>query len=228
MRAEKLRMSDIEIRTFHPIAFDSPDHLVPLGTKYDNFTNSKFVEKCETYLRNNNITRGLILDLGCAGGGNVLSFVEKGHDAYGLEGSDYSLKIGRAAWSVIPNRLFTCDISRDFTIYRNKEIVLFDIIMSFEVMEHIPYDRLNMYFENIYKHMNSKTLFIGSFTTTRSKKYPHHHQTIMSKKSWLKHMDRLKLFKLVDLKWRSDEYLRFSSKKGNCIPVSFLRKNDEL
>src|SRR4051794_15533936 len=33
----------ISLQTKHPIAFESPDHLAPWGTAYDNSTNKKFI-----------------------------------------------------------------------------------------------------------------------------------------------------------------------------------------
>jgi hypothetical protein len=54
------------------------------------------------------------MDLGCSGGGIILDALLRGHMAIGLEGSDVSLKQQRAEWRVIPNHLFTCDITKPF------------------------------------------------------------------------------------------------------------------
>lgn len=211
----------ITVVTDYPIAFDSPDHLIPLGTKKDNHRNPKFVKSCEKLLKGK---KGRILDIGCAGGGCVEDFVDRGHNAMGIEGSDYSLKLKRASWSTIPDRLFTCDASREFTICEDGEPMKFDIIYSCDVMEHIHPSRLEQYFINIYNHLDRKGIFIGSFTTTKSKKYPDHHQSIMSKKGWIKFIKNLGKFKLVDLKWKPKQHLRFSALKANCIPVAFKLK----
>lgn len=211
----------ITIITDYPIAFDSPDHLIPLGTKRDNHKNMKFVTSCEKILKDK---KGNILDIGCAGGGCIEDFVNRGHNALGIEGSDYSLKLKRAAWNTIPDRLFTCDASRKFSILNNNEEMRFDIICSFDVMEHIHPSRLEQYFINIYNHLHVNGVFIGTFTTTKSKKFPMHHQTIMGKRGWIKFIKKLGKFKIVDLKWNPEQYLRFSKLGANCIPIAFKLK----
>jgi len=225
-----------ELLTNFPIAFDSPDHLMPLGTKKDNSRNHRFIKKCEEWLQEKKIKKGTILDMGCAGGGCVEDFAALGHDVYGLEGSDYSQKIKRAAWRTIPDRLYTCDISRPFSIYLNNRPATFDLIFSFDVMEHIKKSRLQTYFQNIYNHLADESLFIGTFTSRRSNlnirkrkkhpemKYPKHHQTVMTKKQWYRFIKKLGLFTVVGLKWKKKDYLRYSLVKENCIPISFQKK----
>src|SRR5207248_9177170 len=41
----------LEVETKHPVAFSSPDHLVPHGTKYNNSTNKKFVLLMNEFFR---------------------------------------------------------------------------------------------------------------------------------------------------------------------------------
>jgi len=214
----------ITVVTKFPIAFDSPDHLVPLGTKRDNHRNILFVKSCEKLLHKMGCKSGNILDLGCAGGGCVEDFAKRGHNAIGLEGSDYSLICKRDSWATIPDRLFTCDISRPYKILDDDRLMKYDIIYSFEVMEHIHPKRLKVYFENIYNHMKGTSIFIGSFTTTKSRKFPDHHQTIMNKKQWHSFVKKLNLFKILNLKWKSKQYLRTSALKENCLPIVFKKK----
>ncbi len=73
----------IVVHTSKPIALDSPDHLVPLGTRQDNSVNRAFNRKLRTL-----IPQPRVLDLGCAGGGMVASFLDEGDFAVGVEGSD--------------------------------------------------------------------------------------------------------------------------------------------
>lgn len=211
-------MPTITIDTKFPIAFDSPDHLIPVGTKQDNTKNLLFVKSCEKLLKNK---KANILDIGCAGGGCVEDFVKRGHNAIGIEGSDYSLKIKRASWATIPGRLFTCDASRDFTVLEGSKRMKFDLIYSFEVMEHIHPDRLKRYFKNIKNHLKKDGIFIGTYTCTKSKKNPDHHQSVMGSSTWIKYIKNLKMFKIIDLKWTQKQYLRSSKLKRNCIPVAF-------
>ncbi|HMC26864.1 MAG TPA: hypothetical protein VKM56_03610, partial [Verrucomicrobiae bacterium] len=84
--------SGLTIETKHPIAYESPDHISPSGTKENNSTNKKFV------LRVNEIVSRefpgedkYFMDLGCSGGQLVADFKNMNWVAVGLEGSDYSL-----------------------------------------------------------------------------------------------------------------------------------------
>jgi len=44
-------MKRIAVITDCPVAIDSIDHLIPLGTKIDNHRNIKFVKSCEKLIR---------------------------------------------------------------------------------------------------------------------------------------------------------------------------------
>jgi len=213
--------NNFKLITKFPIAKDSPDHTRPLGTRLDSSRSNRYLQKCEEWLSQHDKQSGVILDLGCAGGGCVEDFVNKGYDAYGLEGSNYSQKRKRSAWRTIPDRLFTCDVSRPFTIMRGEEILKFDIIQSFEVMEHIKRKRLKFFFKNIHKHMKDDGIFIGSFSTRKGGwKY---HQTVMNKDKWMQYIEQLGIFEFVQLEWEWNDYLRKSENKALCIPV-VLRK----
>ena len=102
------------LETEYPVALDSLDHVYPLGTALDNTINLEFNERIYALFPGKTIS---ILDLGCAGGGMVKSFVDAGHIAVGLEGSDYNLKHKRAEWATVPDNLFTCDCSRPFILH---------------------------------------------------------------------------------------------------------------
>src|ERR1043165_5976626 len=89
----------LQLETNHPIAFESPDHLVPWGTGRDNSTNKKFVAYMDSLLKKEHLQGPLgAMDLGCSGGQLVRDFRDLGWLAVGLEGSDYSLKHSRANW----------------------------------------------------------------------------------------------------------------------------------
>jgi hypothetical protein len=105
----------IKLETSFPVAFDSPDHLVPHGTAKDNSTNLMFNLKVEKLFKNlNRLLK--VLDLGCSGGGFVRSCIERGCLAVGLEGSDYSKIHRRAEWPILGDYfLFTSDITRPFS-----------------------------------------------------------------------------------------------------------------
>lgn len=149
----------IKVITDHPIAYESLDHTEPLGTKQDNTHHKLFVRKTME------VFEGPVnhIDLGCAGGGLVLDFLEYGNFSVGIEGSDYSLKIKRAEWATIPDNLFTADITKPFHVEVDGEPAKFDIITAWEVMEHIHEHDLPQLFENI-KHLmrDEASLFVCS------------------------------------------------------------------
>jgi len=129
----------IEIRTKKTVAVDSPDNINPAGTAIDNSINLRFNEKLFVLLgQGQRLLR--VLDLGCSGGGFVKSMVDSGHDAFGIEGSDYSAKMRRAEWRTIPERLFTADVSEPFEVVENGTLVKFDLITAWELMEHFNTD----------------------------------------------------------------------------------------
>lgn len=75
------------------IAYESIDHMRPLGTRMDNHTSVEFIEELEEYFA---MYRGIdkikLLDLGCAGGQFVVDMAVRGHIAVGLEGSNYNIR----------------------------------------------------------------------------------------------------------------------------------------
>lgn len=155
--------NEFSLSTAHPIAVRSDDHRHPRGTRNDNTRCPRFVRKCE-YIFERKIRA---LDLGCAGGGLVLDFLLAGHSSLGLEGSDYSLKWQRAEWRFLRDRLFTCDITEPYSIIDNGagKPAKFDLISAWEVLEHLPEDRLEPFFANIRNHLADNGLLTASVAT---------------------------------------------------------------
>src|SRR5262249_52883832 len=137
-----------------PVAYDSPDHRFPTGTRRDNSRNRRFNVKLYQLLGRHMPRVGprgawvywpnidlKVLDIGCAGGGFVKDCLDDGYLAVGLEGSDYSKKRNRAEWATIPDYLFTCDVTKDFDVVLRdgggERRILFDAVTAWEVMEHI-------------------------------------------------------------------------------------------
>jgi len=159
-----------QIKTNYPIALTSRDHLIPRGTKNDNSRNLRFNNKIAV-IKPYSIS---ILDLGCAGGAMVKSFIDQGHFAIGLEGSDYSLNRQRAEWATIPEYLFTTDISKPFQVFVNDKPHKFDLITAWEFLEHIEEKDLSIVFQNINKHLLNDGLFIVSISWNEE----FHHRTL--------------------------------------------------
>ncbi len=172
-----------QVHTNHPVAVDSLDHLHPLGTMQDNSTNIEFSRRLMAILPDN----PTVLDIGCAGGGFVKEMVDLGADAIGIEGSDYSKVRARAEWGVIPERLFTADVTEHFSVKGNSDrIHCFDCVTAWEFWEHIPESGLFIALWNIREHLKVGGLHICSISNEPS---PHDgvdlHRTQRDLRWWL-------------------------------------------
>lgn len=183
----------MKVITDYPIAIDSPDHLYPWGTAYDNHTNLGFIAEVENYFTNKEKIN--FLDIGCSGGQLAVDFCERGHLSVGIEGSNYSVVNERANWPEYHNKnLFTCDASKPYKIVDdNNEKIIFDCISSWEVIEHISPDDLGIFFKNIYDHMSEESIFVGGISLisdchTCNGRYEtpvELHQSVFPKEYWI-------------------------------------------
>jgi 2-polyprenyl-3-methyl-5-hydroxy-6-metoxy-1,4-benzoquinol methylase len=154
--------SKVNIVTNHPIAYESKDYQEPFGTARDNTKNGSYVrELIRRCGRNMHY-----MDIGCSGGGFVRQFLEQGVFAVGVEGSDYCLKHRRAEWSIIPDNLFTADITKPFQFtFEADNQVLFDAISAWDVLEHIDEKDLPQLLNNLRNNLKDSGLFIASIAT---------------------------------------------------------------
>jgi 2-polyprenyl-3-methyl-5-hydroxy-6-metoxy-1,4-benzoquinol methylase len=154
--------SELYLKTDFLVAYESLDHLFPLGTMQDNTRSYPFYKKCKSLYED----KLSYLDLGCSGGGSVFDFSLHGHTSIGLEGSDYSKKRGRANWRTIPNNLFTCNIVKPFEILSktNNTQFKFKVINCWEVLEHIEETDLDQLFINVLAHLDDDGIFVGSIS----------------------------------------------------------------
>lgn len=181
-------MPTIKIKTNKPVAFDSPDHIMPFGTANDNNVNLRFNKKLFRLIHKSELS---VLDLGCAGGGFVKSILDDSGFAVGIEGSDYSKKIKRAEWETIPNYLFTGDITEPFQLFQvaqdgREQELKFNLITAWEVLEHIREDQLVNVFQNIKHRLSPGGMVVVSITAADGvvEGIPLH-QTIKKRKWWL-------------------------------------------
>jgi SAM-dependent methyltransferase len=158
----------VRLECAKPVAVDSPDHLHPIGAAHDNSTNPEFNRRLYALWPGRKIR---VLDLGCAGGGFVEECIRDDNMAIGLEGSSRPMQEQRDAWARIPANLFTCDITEPFTL-RNEDgsPARFDAITMWEVIEHIPREKLGILLENVRRHLSLSGVFVVSTTTLPSVK----------------------------------------------------------
>jgi len=155
----------IQVITDKPIAYDSLDHINPYGCVNDNNSSCFYINEVKKYFNNNKIN---VLDLGCAGGRIIVDHILWGDLAVGLEGSDNALNgAGAHNWRQYKDKnLFFCDITEPFKIVdENGNLIKFDYIQMWEVLEHIPEDKLPVLFKNIKDHLKDYGLFAGSVAT---------------------------------------------------------------
>lgn len=152
-------MPRLTLHTDKPVALDSPDHLYPFGTAQDNSTDAVFNEDLFRLVPASEVR---LLDIGCSGGGFVKSILDAGGLGVGVEGSDYSKLRRRAEWATIPDNLFTADATHRFQVYDNGEPLTFNVITSWEVLEHIAEEDLDTFFENIQRHLDPQGMVVVS------------------------------------------------------------------
>jgi len=173
----------VSVKTKKPVAFDSSDHIKPRGTLRDNSSNYNFNLKAYQFFNYKNIS---VLDLGCSGGAMVKSFIDDGHFAVGIEGSDISKKFGLGEWATIPKHLHTADLTENFTVLLNNKVKKFNLITMWEVLEHIPKNKLKNLLTNIYKHLEEGRIFFGSidFRPDGDVITKHKYHLTLENKSW--------------------------------------------
>lgn len=171
------------LKTNHPVALDSLDHIHAYGAASNNSRCTVFNEKLHAWFKSANAS---VLDLGCSGGGMVHDLLEMGFVAVGLEGSDYSLKTKRAEWPLIPDNLFTCDVTKPFTLSMHTEPHPFDVVTAWEFWEHIKEADLSGVFENINQHSRKGSHLICSISCSSSLHNGiEFHQTMRPSEWWL-------------------------------------------
>ena len=140
---------------------DSPDYTNPIGAIHDDTTDLLYIQSIENYFNNKKLTT---LELGCAGGRIVKDLADRGHDAYGIEGTPYPLQRNRPAWrQFYKTRLFNCDLSKPFELLTNDgNDMKFDVISHWEFLEHLPPDSLDYFHARLYIHLKEDgSIFSG-------------------------------------------------------------------
>ncbi|TSC86270.1 MAG: type 12 methyltransferase, partial [Microgenomates group bacterium Gr01-1014_16] len=93
-----------------------------------------------------------------------------------------------------PDYLFTCDITKPFTLHTGNKIPYsFGIVTAWEVLEHILKENLPSLFANVHRHLNPDGLFIVSVTNYPSPnpnyKNVDMHRTLQDLTWWLDQLE---------------------------------------
>ena len=196
----------ITVKAEREVAFTSPDHLMPWGTRRDNSQNRRFNDKLyKLFPRFHDVLK--VLDLGCSGGGFVKNCLDDGCLAVGLEGSDVSKKFQRAEWRTIPEFLFICDVTAEFEMSIETKSgwqrLEFDVVTCWEMMEHIAEAGITTVAANVKKHLAPGGLWIMSVSSIEDVvNGVRLHQTVQPKGWWVQKFAGLGLRHL-------EEYVRY-------------------
>ncbi len=185
----------IVLKAEREVAYTSADNIMPWGTRRDNSKNRRFNEKLYLlYNIQNNWIK--ILDMGCSGGGFVRDCLNDGCLAVGLEGGDWSKNSKRAEWATIPDYLFTCDVTGDFDLFLKKdgqyERLQFDVVTSWELIEHIAENDLAKLAANVKNHLLPSGLWIMSVSPNEEIiRGIRLHRTVKPKAWWINKFEEL-------------------------------------
>jgi cyclopropane fatty-acyl-phospholipid synthase-like methyltransferase len=220
-----------KVETRFPVAYDSPDNIIPLGAKNDNNTNLELIKQILN-LQIPDIVINLI-DLGCARGQFVVDCHKAGIRTVGIEGSDFNVNNiwfssnWKDYYAFSPKHiepiLFTADLRHDYQIFFDNTPFHAHIITSWEVTEHIPPKNLKTYFNNIFKHLAIGGMFIGSISISESGPY---HVSIFDEKTWRTVLLPQYLpdgFEIIDYPFT--ESVNDSYVKNNCAFLIAIRRN---
>lgn len=176
---------EIELKTDFPIALNSHDHLMPDSTAEGLSRPTLFVRHCIDVLGGDIRT----LDIGTGAAGLVYEWAVNGVLAAGIDGSDFCRKNKIGYWPLLPNNLLTCDITKPFK-FTNKESsvgVGFDVITSWEVLEHIAASDLAILFTNIRNNLKDNGYFICSISLVRyTDQFGNPYHVTLQPKDWWK------------------------------------------
>ncbi|MBS0426087.1 MAG: hypothetical protein JSR41_02225 [Proteobacteria bacterium] len=206
--------------TDYPVAYDSPDHLHPVGTVLDHTRQPRFIRACEDYFGAGKQLS--FLDIGCSAGGVVWDAVLRGHIGIGLEGSDVSRLQQRAEWRLLRDSLFTCDVTRPFELGQGGSSPFqFDVISAWEVLEHLTREGVDGLFANLARHTHPGSVFAcsisqvgGGFTEDGVPL----HQTLEPLPWWQERAARHG-FEVLD----SEAFARLDFARGNGNPSVYYR-----
>lgn len=134
----------------------------------------------------------------------------------------------RAEWPFLSDKfLFTADITKPFQVTLNEKPLVFDVITAWEVMEHLPEERLDIVCRNIYNHLEEHGLAIMSISTSeetiRGQKL---HLTVKDKDFWSNVFESNNLINLGSYsRYFNTQYVRGAKQNAPGSFHMFLSRN---
>ncbi|MDA0323246.1 MAG: class I SAM-dependent methyltransferase [Verrucomicrobia bacterium] len=180
-----MRFKKITLEAERDLAFDSIDYQVSRGSRNDSNSNWRFNQKLYALYPLQMLT---ILDIGCGGGAFVRTCIDDGQIAVGIEGNDFSKRVGRRDWRSIPDFLFTCDATHPFQFKIHldgvQQDLQFDVVTSWEFIEHIADDDISKVAENVKRHLKQGGLWILSANTGNDFRCGHNFHLAVHDEPW--------------------------------------------
>lgn len=168
-------MSQIKIITKSPLCVNEPDYKIHqdengelrnlkqnCSAGEDKSTDSSLIEEIVApSFKENKLN---CLDLGCAAGNFILDLSSREETGLcvGLDGSRGVYK--HSTWHNESNKniLHHANLVEPFRVEHNGNLALFDIITCWEVIEHFREDQLDVFFNNVKRHLKPGGMFFGS------------------------------------------------------------------
>ena len=195
--------SELDCTISNPVAVDSLDNIHPKGA-LTSICNKGFLLEIEKWIWPRSVS---YLDLGCAQGALVKSARQLGWRAYGVDGAS----VTRQDCSYILQGDITKSIQ--FSGYLN-------LITAWEVLEHIPKEKL----ENVFNNIVSNLAMGGYFIASTSDEAELHdgvdlHVTKMTNKEWKAFIynNFYRVLQPVDLKLKPHQYARQNFKNPSFL-----------
>ena len=173
------------LESLNKLASDSNDQIFPESTMEGVVRPSLFVKHCINML-GKNIN---VLDIGVGAGGLVYEFFNQGVSVVGIDGSNHCSENGLGYWPLLKKQLFLCDATQTFNFYteqQEKTKLYFDLITSWECLEHISEEDVGQFLMNVSSNLTMNGFFIGSISTLPyiGEQGVVYHQTVKDKDWW--------------------------------------------
>ena len=121
-----------------------------------------------------------VLDLGCGVGQRVFAMFSYGIDAFGSDISDYAIK-NSPFKEILKDRLIVDDVTCQRNVYDNE----FDLVVGYDLLEHLTEESLDFALRNIYMLGSKNFIFSIPFIGDPNLENDPTHKIKWTKEQWL-------------------------------------------